>query len=65
VLNNWILETNDQGQYPESEGGLKLMLGIWGENAVNTEYAPLREKYPDLEGSLIDYKNSPWERVTK
>jgi len=65
VLNNWILETNDQGQYPESEGGLKLMLGIWGENAVNTEYAPLREKYPNLEGSLIDYKNSPWERVTK
>ena len=65
LLENWIIETNDQGQYPENEGGLKLMLGIWGKNAINIEYNPLREKYPNLEGSLIDFKNSSWERVTK
>lgn len=65
VLKDWIAKTNDQGQYPETEEGLKLMLGIWGKNAVNIEYDPLREKYPNLEGSLWDYKSSSWERVTK
>lgn len=63
ILENWIAETNDQGQYPEDEAGLKLMLGIWGINAVNTEYDILREKYPDLEGSLWDFKNQGWMNV--
>ena len=30
ILENWIVETNDKGQYPEDEENLKLMLGIWG-----------------------------------
>lgn len=57
VLENWIAKTNDHGQYPENEEGLKLMLGIWGKNAVNPEYNPLRQKYPELEGSLWTFKN--------
>ena len=64
-LENWIIETNDQGQYPEKGGGLKLMLGIWGKNAMNSEYEPLREKYPELEGSLSDFKNSSWEKAPR
>lgn len=57
VLNDWIAKTDDKGQYPENEENLKLMLGIWGEHAVNVEYDTLREKYPDLAGSLVYLKS--------
>ncbi|MFH6602841.1 sulfatase [Maribacter algicola] len=56
ILTNWINKTNDQGQYPEDEENLKLMLGIWGEHAINPEYDFLRKKYPDLSGSLVYLK---------
>lgn len=65
VLDDWIVQTNDQGQYPENEGGLKLMLGIWGDHAVNPEYDVLREKYPDLSGSLFYLKSEGWTKVIK
>ncbi len=65
ILDQWIVETNDKGQYPESEDDLKLMLGIWGKNVINPEYDHLRIKYPNLEGSLWEFKNSSWEIVTK
>ena len=65
ILDQWIVETDDKGQYSENEEGLKLMLGIWGNNAVNPEYDPLRKKYPDLEGSLWEFKNQSWKTVTK
>ena len=56
VLNNWIAKTDDKGQYPENEENLKLMLGIWGEHAVNPEYDALRIKFPNLAGSLTYLK---------
>lgn len=65
ILDKWIEETDDKGQYPENIEGLKLMLGIWGKNAVNPEYLPIRNQYKDLEGSLLDLKNKNWEKVTK
>lgn len=65
ILNQWITDTDDKGQYPEGEEGLKLMLGIWGKNAVNPEYDPLRERYKDLEGSLWEYKNQDWLTVSR
>ena len=65
ILDKWIVETDDKGHYPESEEGLKLMLGIWGKNAINPEYDSLRIRYPDLEGSLWEFKNSSWETITK
>ncbi len=65
ILNEWIVDTDDQGQYPENEEGLKLMLGIWGKTAINPEYDILRKKYPDLEGSLLPLKNSGWKKVVK
>lgn len=65
VLNQWIIQTDDKGQYPENQEGLKLMLGIWGENAINTEYEPLRKEFPDLAGSLWDFKNQSFKKVTQ
>lgn len=52
LLQQWILDTDDQGQYGEPEAGLKSMLGIWGKDCVNPEYDALRKRYPDLGGSL-------------
>ena len=63
LLDNWIRETDDKGQYPESDEGLKLMLGIWGDYAVNPEYKPLRKKYQGLSGSQFRSKNRKWKHV--
>ncbi|MBX2870589.1 MAG: sulfatase [Saprospiraceae bacterium] len=63
ILNQWINETNDQGQYPEPQAGLKLMLGIWGAHAVNPEYEPLRTAFPSLAGSQFDLKREKWRKV--
>lgn len=60
ILENWIKETDDKGQYPENEEGLKLMLGIWGDNATNPEYNALKIKYPDLAGSQFWLKSEHW-----
>ncbi len=65
ILQEWIAKTNDQGQYPEKEEGLKLMLGIWGKHATNSEYDTLRVADPNLEGSLWPLKNSKWESVSR
>lgn len=42
LLANWIAETGDQGQQPESNAGLIQVLYQRGDVAVNPEYAPLR-----------------------
>ncbi len=63
ILEDWIKVTNDQGQYPENEEGWKLMLGIWGDHAINPEYEALRKKYPGLAGSQFPLKSRHWEKV--
>ena len=65
ILAQWITSTDDKGQYPENEENLKLMLGIWGEHAINPEYEPLRKKYPDLAGSLFEFKNQSWQKIVE
>ena len=65
ILENWIMATDDQGQYPEKEAGLKLMLGIWGDHAVGPEYDALREKYSNLAGSQYPLKSSKWQKITE
>jgi N-sulfoglucosamine sulfohydrolase len=42
ILEAWIRETGDQGQYPESIGGLRGVLKLWGNKAVNPEYEKAR-----------------------
>ncbi len=43
ILANWIEETDDKGQYPESVHGLRGVLTQWDEVAVNPEYEKARE----------------------
>lgn len=38
ILEGWIKETDDKGQYPESSDALKAVLTQWSEVAVNPEY---------------------------
>jgi arylsulfatase A-like enzyme len=51
ILEDWILKTDDKGQYPENEENLKFMLEIWGDHVVNPEYEVLKNKYPGIAGS--------------
>jgi len=48
TLWKWILETDDQGQYPESDASLLGTLRRWEQDAVNPEFERLR---PRLEHS--------------
>lgn len=64
ILTKWIKKSDDKGQYPEHEESLKLMLGIWGDTAINPEFDRLREQYPDLSGSQYYLKNERFKKVT-
>jgi len=65
ILDNWIKETDDKGQYPEDKEGLKLMLGIWGKHAVNPEYEPLKKEFKDLASSQFYLKSEGWKTVQR
>lgn len=65
ILDQWIVKTDDKGQYPEKKEALMLMLGIWGKHAVNPEYQPIRKEHKDLAGSLYDLKRQKWKKVQK
>lgn len=43
ILSNWIAETGDKGQEPESDIGLICTLKRWGDKCVNPEYDRIRE----------------------
>jgi arylsulfatase A-like enzyme len=43
ILEEWIRETDDKGQYPEDSAGLKYMFDWWGEKCVNPEYDQFRK----------------------
>lgn len=43
ILNEWILETDDKGQYPETITSLKGVIKQWGDRAVNPEYDKARK----------------------
>ncbi len=43
ILNAWIEETDDKGQYPESAASLRGVLKQWSKQAVNPEYEKVRE----------------------
>ena len=57
ILDDWVVRTDDKGQYPEDIEGLKFMYGIWGEKCVNPEYDILKSQDPNLSGSLQELKN--------
>lgn len=43
LLDDWIKETDDQGQYPESAAGLQEVLNQWKERCVNPEYEKVKK----------------------
>lgn len=47
ILANWIKQTDDKGQYPESTEGLLQVMYRWGDKCVNPEYEAVRKKYGD------------------
>ncbi|MEO1991231.1 MAG: sulfatase [Pirellulales bacterium] len=44
ILRQWIKETGDKGQNPESDAGLLATLKRWGKKCVNPEYDRVRSK---------------------
>ncbi|MDX2414053.1 MAG: hypothetical protein QNK33_02570, partial [Bacteroidales bacterium] len=44
ILEEWIVESDDKGQYPENIEGLRFMYEIWGSKCVNPEYDILRQE---------------------
>ena len=42
ILADWIKETDDKGQYPESAESLRGVLKRWSAKAVNPEYKKAR-----------------------
>ena len=42
ILHRWIVETDDQGRYPESDEALKAVVDRWGDRAVCPEYNRVR-----------------------
>ena len=43
ILDDWILQTDDKGQYQEDAANLKYMFDWWGEKCVNPEYDRFRK----------------------
>ena len=44
ILANWQKRTDDKGQYPESDAGLREVLNQWKDRCVNPEYDRIRKK---------------------
>ncbi len=42
ILAQWIAQTDDKGEYPESEIGLRCVMKRWGDKCVNPEYDVIR-----------------------
>ena len=42
LLEEWIDQTADQGQQPESDAGLRSVVERWGEKCINPEYDRVR-----------------------
>ncbi|QDT62846.1 sulfatase family protein [Calycomorphotria hydatis] len=45
ILNRWITETDDKGQYPEDPAGLLAVMALWGNHCVNPEYEKVQEQF--------------------
>ena len=44
ILENWIEETDDKGQYPEGIEPLRFMYERWGERCVNPEFDIVKKR---------------------
>jgi N-sulfoglucosamine sulfohydrolase len=48
ILKDWMRDTDDKGQYPESTEGLLQVMYRWGEKCVNPEYKAVRKMYGNI-----------------
>ncbi len=48
ILADWMKETDDKGQYPESTEGLLQVMYRWGDRCINPEYEAVRKKYGQI-----------------
>lgn len=48
ILENWMKDTDDKGQYPESTEGLLQVMYRWSSKCVNPEYKAVRKKYGNI-----------------
>ncbi|MCP4262216.1 MAG: sulfatase [Planctomycetes bacterium] len=48
ILNDWMRDTDDKGQYPESTEGLLQVMYRWGDKCVNPEYKAVPMKYGNI-----------------
>ena len=42
ILERWIADTGDKGQFPESEIGLRCVMKRWGDKCLNPEYDKIK-----------------------
>ncbi|NRB26206.1 MAG: hypothetical protein HRU37_00815 [Roseibacillus sp.] len=43
-MNDWQKRTDDKGQYPESDAGLREVLNQWKNRCINPEYKRVRQE---------------------
>jgi arylsulfatase A-like enzyme len=43
VLHRWMISTDDQGRFPESDDALRAVVDRWGDDAVDPMYDSVRE----------------------
>lgn len=53
ILENWIEETGDQGQYPESDTELLNELSIWSDVPVSPEFERVRPRLADFKEVVL------------
>ncbi|MFI3321186.1 MAG: sulfatase [Rikenellaceae bacterium] len=52
-LESWIEETDDKGQYPETQKALEIVYQRWGDRCVNPEYDEVK-KYMKVDTTDVD-----------
>lgn len=62
ILADWIAESGDRGQEPESDAGLLAVLMQWGDRCVNPEYDKVRPLYAKWKASRPAKKPAPKKR---
>ena len=61
ILNRWILETDDNGRFPESENALRAVIQRWGKKPLTRSM--MRSGTNNLHGSCSN--NRPGGRACR
>lgn len=64
LLNDWIKETGDKGQIPESEKSLRAAYQRWGKKCVNPEFDMFKKDGAEKKQTQNE-KPAPKKKVKK